>query len=152
MRKKLALASLLAVVAISLAAAQTAFASYIFVRGELRGVTGLCRPTPDQLSYRLQFRAKVTASGVKKPSKVRVGWQVVDADTKNNIKSGVLNLKKSKGYKGETRRITVTQNEYLIYHVNLKYTVNGRTKKAKADFSDHVPTTADMDAAGVPAC
>lgn len=152
MRKKLALVSLMAATAVALFAAQSAYASYIFVTGELRGVTDLCRPVPDQLSYRLQFRAKVRASGVKKPSRVRVGWQVVDADSKKNLKSGVLNLKKSKGYKGETNRITVTQDEYLIYHVNLKYTVNGKTKKAKADFTDHVPTTADMDAAGVPAC
>lgn len=152
MRKKIVSASLLAAVVLSLAAAQSAFASYIFVTGELQGATGLCRPAVDKLSYRLQFKAKVTASGVKKPSRVRVGWQVVDADTKNSIKSGVLNLKKSKGYKGETNRIVATADEYLVYHVNLKYTVQGKTKKAKADFTDHVPTVAELDSVGLPAC
>lgn len=152
MRKKLALISLLAALAVSAIAAQSAFASYIFVTGQLAGFSDQCRPTPDQLSYRIVFKAKVTASGVKKPSKIRIGWQVLDADTKNVVRSGHLNLKKSKGYKGETTKIVASQDEYLVYHVNLKYTTGGRTKKAKGDFSDHIPTTAEMDAAGVPAC
>jgi hypothetical protein len=150
-RKKIALLTLVATFAISLFAVQSAYASYVNVF-VTPSATGFCRTAPDILSYRLAFKADVTASGVAKPKKVRIGFQVVDSDTKRVIRSGVVNLKKKSGYKGQTKRFEAVAGENLSYHVNMSYTIKGSTKKLKKSYPDSIPSQAELDAAGLPNC
>lgn len=116
------------------------------------GGTDACRPTPDTLSYRLVFTADVTAIGTSKPKKVRIGFQVVDRDSKRVLRSGVVNLKRSKGYKAETPKFTANADQKLSYNVNLSYTSGGKKRKKKANFKDQVPSLAYMESIGVPSC
>ncbi len=151
MRKKIALVSVIASLAVMFAMAQAAYASYVSVFVSYKAA-GLCQPAVDQVSYRLTFKADVTAIGVSKPSKVRVGYQIVDSDTKRVLRSGITNLKRSKGYKGQTSRFTAVAGENLSYHLNMKYTVGGKTKKLKKSFPDFIPSSATLNGAGLPAC
>lgn len=151
MRKKIALLSLAAVFAVALVTAGTAQASYlgVFVTPTAKD---FCRPAPDSLSYRLAFKAKVTATGISKPSKVRIGFQVVDRDTKRVLRSGVVNLKRSNGYKGQTPKFTAAAEEKLAYHLNMSYWAGGREHKKKKSYDDQIPSQAYMDSVGVPSC
>jgi hypothetical protein len=151
-RKKLALFSVLATLAVSLFAAQAAYASYTYVL-VTPNATGFCRTAPDVLSYRLAFTAQVTAVGISKPKQARIAFQVVDSDTKRVIRTDVVYLKRSKGYKGQTKRFEGTAGENVTYHLNLSYSTGGtKTKKLKKSFDDTIPSQADMDSAGVPNC
>lgn len=129
----------------------SASASYVSV-GVTPSTDGYCSPGPDQISYRLTFKAKVKASGVAKPKKVRIGYQVLDADTRVVLRSGVVNLKKSSGYKGQGKRFTATAGQNLVYHLNLQYKSGGRTIKAKRDYDDFVPSAEALAQANLPAC
>lgn len=151
MRKKIALLSLLSVLVVALVAVPAAQASYLSVFVKV-GRTDGCRPTPDTLSYRLAFTADVTAVSIAKPKKVRVGFQVVNRDTKRVLRSGVVNLKRSKGYKAESPRFTANADEKLSYNVNISYESGGKTRKKKANLKDQIPSLSYMDALGVPSC
>jgi hypothetical protein len=89
---------------------------------------------------------------VAKPSKIRIGYQAMDSDTLKVLRSGVLNLKKSKGYKGTTSRISATAGQNLKYHITGKYMVQGHEVKSKFTLTDFVPSVEQMDAAGIPNC
>lgn len=151
MRKKFALLTVVSAFVLSLAAVPSANAAYIYASLDY-SATDLCRTAPDVLTYKLQFKVKFKRSGVAAPSKVRVGYQVMDTDSKAVLRSGVINLKRSKGYKGKTSRISATAGENLTYHVTGKFTVGGKSTKAKFTFSDFVPSVEQMDAAGIPNC
>lgn len=151
MRKKIALISVVASLAVMFALAQVAQAAYLNVYvGYSYGAQ--CQPAPDQLSYRLKFKGTVTASGVAKPSKIRIGYQVVDAVSKQVLRSGVTYLNRSSGYKGQTSRFTVVGGQSLSYHLNMKYTAGGKTRKLKKSFPDTIPSAATINAAGLPPC
>lgn len=62
------------------------------------------------------------------------------------MRSGVTNLKRSSGYTGKTSTITARAEQGLTYHLNMKYTVLGKTSKTKISSPDTIPTVADMDA------
>ncbi len=151
MRKKIALLSLAASFACALVAVPAANASYIYVSVGYKA-TDLCRTAPDVLTYKLQFQATITRSGVDKPKKVRIGYQILDASSLAVLRSGTVNLKKSSGYKAKTARISATAGENLSYHLNMKYTVDGQTSKKKITDTDSVPSVESMDASGVPNC
>ncbi len=151
MRKKLALLSLVSAFLLALVVVPVASADSIFVSVGYKA-TGLCRTAPDVLTYKLEFKAKITAVGVTKPKKVRIGYQILDANSLAVLRSGTVNLKKSSGYKAKTKRISATAGQSLSYHLNMKYTVEGQTAKTKITDSDTVPSVADMDAAGIPNC
>lgn len=151
MRTKLVLLATVAAFTLALVAAPTASARYIKVTA-MYSYTGFCRPAPDQLSFKLVFKAKVKRRGVAKPDKVRIGYQVMHADTMSVFKSGVVNLKRSKGYKATSPYVTAPAGTPLLYHFNMKYVSEGRTVKAKLTDTDAVPSVEDMDAAGIPAC
>lgn len=117
------------------------------------GFADICVPAPAQLSYRLTFSAKVKASGIAKPSKIRIGFQINDAVTKRVLRSGVTNLHRSKGYKGgKTPRFTVDADQLLTYHLNMSYKAGGRTLKKKASFDDVVPSADQIERSGLPGC
>ncbi|MGK2877993.1 MAG: hypothetical protein ACSLFF_05400 [Solirubrobacterales bacterium] len=151
MRKKIALLSVLSALAVGLFAVPSASASYISVTVGYEAVD-LCRTAPDVLSYRLQFKAKIRRSGVPKPDKVRIGYQVLDSNSLAVVRSGVTSLKRSKGYKGKTSRISGTAGQNLTYHLNMQYTVLGKTSKSKTTGFDTIPSVETMDAAGVRNC
>ena len=144
-RKKFALLTLCSTFLLALVLAPTASARYISVTVGYEA-TDLCRTAPDVLTYKLQFKAKVKRSGVAKPDKVRIGYQVLDASSLQVLASGTTNLKRSKGYKAKTSRISATAGESLSYHLNMKYTVEGKSSKSKITSPDTVPSVADMDA------
>jgi hypothetical protein len=150
-RKKIALLSLVSVFTVGLIAAGSAQASYVgvFVTPT---ATDFCLPAPDQLSYRLSFKASVTAVGTSKPSKVRIGFQVLDSDTKRVIRSGVVNLKRSKGYKADTPKFTGTADEKISYHLNMSYKSGGKTLKKKKSFPDQIPSVDQLANSTLPAC
>lgn len=151
MRKKITLLSLVAAFVMALVVVPTASARYIYVTVSYEA-TDLCRTAPDVLTYKLQFKAKIKRSGVAKPDKVRIGYQILDADTLAVLRSGTTNLKRSKGYKAKTSTISGRAGENLSYHLNMKYTVEGKSTKSKVTASDTIPSVETMDAAGVPNC
>ncbi|MGH2959627.1 MAG: hypothetical protein ACRDKE_08480 [Solirubrobacterales bacterium] len=151
MRKKIALLSLVSAFVIALVAVPAANAAYIYVTVGYEA-TNLCRTAPDVLTYKLKFKAKIKRSGVPKPAKVRIGYQVLDSSSLAVVRSGVTNLKRSNGYSGKTSTISGTAGQGLTYHLNMKYTVLGKTSKSKISSSDTIPSVEQMDAAGVPNC
>lgn len=151
MRKKIALLSLCSAFLLGLVIVPAASARYIYVTVGYEA-TDLCRTAPDVLTYKLQFKAKIKRSGVAKPDKVRIGYQVLDASSLQVLRSGTTNLKRSKGYKAKTSTISATAGQSLSYHLNMKYTVEGKSSKSKITSSDQVPSVEQMDAAGVPNC
>src|SRR4051812_44613938 len=114
-RKKIALLSLCSAFLLALVVVPAASARYISVTVGYEA-TDLCRSAPDVLTYKLQFKAKVKRSGVAKPDKVRIGYQVLNADSLQVLISGTTNLKRSAGYKGKTSTITATAGQNLSYH------------------------------------
>lgn len=152
MRSKISfLLSLCALVALFALLPSSASASFVSVV-VTPSTDGYCSPAPDQISYHLTFKAKVRASGTAKPKKVRIGYQVLDADTKAVLRSGVVNLKKSSGYKAKGARFTATAGQNLVYHLNMKYTSGGKTVKSKRDYDDYVPSADALAQAALPAC
>lgn len=151
MKRKIALFLALATCSALLVGAQSASAAYLGVTVSYEP-TGFCVPAPAQLSYRLKFKAKVTAIGTSKPKKIRVGFQVVDDNTKRVLRSGVTNLKRSKGYKAETPRFTADAGQQLSYHLNMSYYAYGKKRKLKKTFSETIPTAEQIAQAGLPAC
>lgn len=150
MRKKLALMTALSLVVLA-CAAQTASASYIFVQvTPTENVT--CQPTPESVRLFLSFKAKITVSGTSKPKKVRIGYQVIDRNTKGVLRSGVLNLKRSKGYKGSTPTYDANAEQQLSYHLNMSYKSGGKTKKLKKTYDSDIPSAAYLQSLGIPAC
>lgn len=145
MRKKIALLSLVSAFVVAMVAVPTANAAYIKVTVNY-SFANICRPAPDVLTYKLKFKGKVERSGIPKPEKVRIGYQVVDSSTLAVVRSGVTNLKRSSGYTGKTSTITARAEQGLTYHLNMKYTVLGKTSKTKISSPDTIPTVADMDA------
>lgn len=144
-RKKVTLLSLVAAFVMALVVVPTASARYIYVTVGYEA-TNLCRTAPDVLTYKLQFKAKIKRSGVAKPDKVRIGYQVLDASSLQVLRSGTTNLKRSKGYKAKTSTISATAGQSLSYHLNMKYTVEGKSSKSKITSPDQVPTVEQMDA------
>lgn len=132
--------------------APVADASSISARITKFDPTQLCRTAPDVLTWKIEMQVKFTAVGVSKPKKVRMGYQVMNADSKKVLRSGVLNLKKSKGYKGKSSRISATAGESIKYHVTGKYRSSGKDVKTKFTIYDSVPSVEAMDAAGLPDC
>jgi hypothetical protein len=151
-RKKIALLSLIAAFVLALVAVSSASASYIQGTVTKFDPTHLCRTAPDVLTYKIEMQVKFTASGVSKPKKVRMGYQVMDSDTKKVLRSGVLNLKKSQGYKRKTSRISATAGTNIKYHVTGKYRSGGKDVKTKFTTYDSIPSVEAMDAAAVPNC
>lgn len=145
MRKKLALLSLVSAFVVALVAVPAANAAYISVTVSYK-VTNLCRSAPDVLTYKLKFKAKIKRSGVAKPKKVRIGYQVVDSSSLAVVRSGVTNLKRKSGYSSKTSTITARADQGLTYHLNMKYTVNRKSSKTKISSPDTVPSVAQMDA------
>jgi len=152
LRKKIALLSLVSAFVVALFAVPAANAAYIFGSINQFQARELCRTAPDVLTYKIKIGVKFKTSGVKKPKKVRIGYQVMDTDTKKVLRSGVMNLKKSKGYKGKTRRITALANQSITYHITGKYTVGGGSAKTKFTEFDNIPSVEQMDTAGIPNC
>jgi hypothetical protein len=150
-RKKIALLSVVSAFILALVIVPAASARYIYVTARYEA-TQLCRTAPDTLTYKLKFSVKIERSGVDKPKTVRIGYQVLNADSLSVLKSGVVNLKRSSGYKAKSARISVTAGQSLSYHLNMKYTVEGKTSKSKTTSGDTVPSVEAMDAAGVPNC
>lgn len=144
-RKKLALLSLVSAFVVALVAVPAANAAYIYVTVNY-DVTNLCRTAPDVLTYKLKFKAKIKRSGVDKPSKVRIGYQVVDSSSLQVVRSGVTNLKRKSGYSAKTSTITARAGQGLTYHLNMKYSVAGKTSKSKISSPDTIPSVAQMDA------
>lgn len=152
MRSKLALfISLVALAALAAALPATASASYSSVY-VTPSTDGYCTPAPGQLSYYLTFKAKVKTIGIAKPKKVRIGYQVLDADTQKVLRSGVVNLKKSSGYKAKGAPFTVVADQKLTYHLNMKYKIGRRTLKSKKSYDDYVPSAEALANSGLPAC
>lgn len=149
-RKKIALLTTAALM-FALVVVPAAYASYIKVTVSY-GVTDLCRTAPDTLTYKFQFKAKVTRSGVAKPRKVRIGYQVLDASSLQVLESGVTNLYRSKGYKAKSSRVSAKAGQNLNYHFNMKYTTGGKTSKAKLTDTDTIPSVETMDQYQVPYC
>jgi hypothetical protein len=145
-RKQIALLSLCSAFVLALVAVPTANASYIKPELTQFKAVEICRPAPDALTYKIQMKVKWTAIGVSKPSKIRIGYQAIDADSLKVLRSGILNLKKSKGYKGKTSRITASAGESLKYHITGKYVSGGHSVKSKFTLTDQIPTVEQMDA------
>lgn len=114
--------------------------------------TLICQPAPDQVVALLAFKAKVTATGTTKPSKIRIGYQVVNRQTKAVRRSGVLNLKRSKGYKASTPTFQAAVGEPLAVHANMSYKAYGKTRKKKISDDLDVPDLATLQSYGIPAC
>lgn len=150
-RKKVALFSTLFVLAASLVAASSASAAYLGVTVTPTEYVA-CQPEPGSVGMLLGFKAKVTARGTTKPSKIRIGFQVLDSETKRVIRSGVVNLKRSKGYKAKTPGYVLTDGQMVSYHVNMSYKGYGKTRKLKKTYNSVAPTQAELDQAGIPAC
>jgi hypothetical protein len=150
-RKKIALLSLVSAFVVALVAVPAANAAYITVTLGY-SVSNICRTAPDVVTYKLKFKATVKRSGVPKPEKVRVGYQVLDSTTKKVLRSGVTNLKRKNGYTAKSSRITATAGQQLTYHLTGKYTVLGDDTKAKFTYPDFIPSVEQMDAAGFPSC
>jgi hypothetical protein len=149
-RKKLLLLSA-AVLALALVVVPAANAAYISVTAKY-SVTDMCRTAPDTLSYRFQFTAKVVRSGVPKPSKVRIGYQVLDASNLQVLGSGVTNLYASKRYKAKSKRVSAKAGQQLNYHFNMSYRVAGMKRGAKLSDTDSIPSVEQMDQYKVPYC
>jgi hypothetical protein len=145
LRKKIALLSLISAFVVALVAVPVANAAYIYVTVSYEA-TNLCRTAPDVLTYKLKFKAKIKRSGVEKPEKVRIGYQVVDSSSLEVVRSGVTNLKRSSGYSAKTTTITARADQGLTYHLNMKYTVGGKSSKSKISSPDTIPSVAKMDA------
>jgi hypothetical protein len=145
LRKKIALLSLVSAFVVALVAVPAANAAYIYVTVSYEA-TNLCRTAPDVLTYKLKFKAKIKRSGVDKPDKVRIGYQVVDSSSLAVVRSGVTNLKRKSGYSAKTSTITARADQGLTYHLNMKYTVEGKTSKSKISSPDTIPSVAQMDA------
>ncbi|MFT4050344.1 MAG: hypothetical protein QM648_11005 [Solirubrobacterales bacterium] len=151
MRKKLALLVTLSVLALSLVGAQSASASYLGVTVKPTEYL-LCQPSPDSIGLLLGFRASVTAVGISKPKEIRIGYQVL-TESKQVLRSGVLKLKRSKGYKADGDKPYVAYlGEKLTYHLNMSYTAGGKKRKKKKNYSATAPTQADIAYYGVTAC
>lgn len=97
-------------------------------------------------THKLKFKAKIKRSGVDKPEKVRIGYQVVDSSSLQVVRSGITNLKRSSGYTAKTSTITARADQSLTYHLNMKYTVGGKSSKSKISSPDTIPSVAQMDA------
>jgi hypothetical protein len=152
MPKKLALFFSLAVVSAALVALPaTSSAAYVGVF-VTPSATGFCTPAPGLLSYKLSFKAKVTATGTTKPKQVRIGYKVADADTGAVLRSGVLNLKKKSRYRGMSKRFTATADQRLYYYVNMRYRAYGKQQKDKRRLNDSIPSAEKLASADIPAC
>jgi hypothetical protein len=151
-RKKIALLSLSTIFAVSLVSAGAAQASSITGTITEFDPVHLCRTAPDVLTYKIEMQVKFVAIGVSKPKTVRMGYQVMNADTKAVLRSGVLNLKKKKGYKGRSSTISATAGTNIKYHVTGKFRSGGKDVKTKFTSYDSIPSVEAMDAAGVPNC
>lgn len=151
MRNKLALLVTAAVFTLALVVAPAANASYIKVTASY-SYADFCRAAPDQLSFRLAFKAKVKRRGVAKPDRVRIGYQVLDGSSRQVLASGKLSLKRSKSYKAKTSRIYVPAGATLLYHFNMSYKSGGRTIKSKLTDTDVVPTVEQLDQSALPPC
>lgn len=152
MRKKITLLSLSAAFVLALVAVPSANAYYIQPKLTQFDAVKLCRTAPDVLTYKIEMKVKWTVSGVSKPSKIRIGYQAMDSNSNKVLRSGILNLKRSKGYKGTTSRISATAGSDLKYHITGKYTVYGKDVKSKFTLTDFIPSVEQMDAAGIPNC
>lgn len=144
-RKKIALLTVVSAFVVGLAAVPSANAAYIYATLDYKA-TDLCRTAPDVLTYKLQMKVKFRRSGVPAPSKVRIGYQVLNADSKAVLKSGIFSLKRKNGYKGKTATISATAGTALTYHISGKFTVFGKSTKANFTYPDDVPTVEQMDA------
>lgn len=151
MKRKIALFLALATCSALLVGAQSTSAAYLSVY-VTPSAEGFCVPAPAQLSYRLAFKAKVTASGTSKPKKIRIGFQVVDANSKRVLRSGVVNLKRSSGYKGKTPRFTADAGQQLTYHLNMSYYAYGKKRTLKKSYPDEIPSAEQIAQSGLPAC
>lgn len=151
MRKKLALIVALAALATSLLGAQSASASYlnVLVRPTF---TAFCQPSPGTVGMFIRFKASVTAIGVSKPRKVRITFKVTRRGSKDSIRSGVVNLKRSRGYKADTKAFAAVAGEELIYAVKMSYTSGGSTVRRGRTYSSTTYTQAELDAQGVGGC
>lgn len=151
MRSRITKISVLVVLAIAVFGAQNAYASYLGVTVTPTAYV-VCQPTTDTVGMYLGFSATVTAIGTSKPSKIRIGYQVVDRDSKRVIRSGVTNLKRSKSYKATSDGFVVTLSEKLAYHLNMSYKSGGKTHKLKKTFNANAPDQAALDSLGITAC
>lgn len=150
-RKKFALLASLATLALSLVGAQTASASYLSVH-VTPTFTAVCQPVPGQVGMVIAFKANVVAIGISKPKKIRIGYQVLPKGSKTVYRSGVVNLKRSKGYKAYSKTWVAYDDQALVYHLNMSYTVGGKKYKKKRTFHSTTYTQDELNALGVPAC
>ena len=144
MRIKLSLLALVTVLA-TLALAPSANAAFlnVFVTPTLVSV---CRTDATGINYRVEFKAKITRSGIDKPKSVRVGYKVVDASTAGVAASGVTNLTRRNKYKSKSKVIPAQAGQTLNHAFNLSYKADGRKRKAKSTSTITIPSAEQMDA------
>lgn len=150
MRKQIALLLIAASVAVGLMSASSASAasSYIKVTTTLTARVDACRAAVDQVSYGLEFKAKIKRRNASKPKSVRVTFKVIDAATGTNYGTRVVTLTPKNKYRNASKSFTVPAGTSVIYDTKSVYRApnTGRKITATGQFSDATPTVADMDA------
>lgn len=145
--KKLLTLTLLAVLAAT-ASAQTAAAETTTTKSytvELAygGIDG-CKYDSTHASFRMRLEGTVTTVGLSKPSTIKVTYQIIDKSTKWTIASRSVTLKKSKGYKADSRRYTVESGHSYTTKIRMSYKIGGKTRRSSEKTSDAAPTREEI--------
>ena len=139
-------AALAALVALALVPSAGAKSSYIFVKTTPSAVD-LCRPLPEQVGFRFEFKAKITRRNSKRPKNVRIQYKVTDAATGTVLTTGKVTLTARNKYKKKSAPILVPAGASLVYNFISVYNApsSGKRVTAKGQQTDQIPTAAQLD-------